>query len=285
MKSKESFFIKNSGRLITIAGISFLAYFLIKYFNTEHELNNLSNSHNSISSQARELELAASREIEKINQARIDRHNDCNNSTQERLERLWVGDDSLEEWCSQADTEADRIIEGIIYKRQEIAKPLTQELHFLENEIRVYSSLKKNYTTAIIASTAVSAIGLILILGRSLIMSIMQSGNFGVGVNSGKIDAHKLAGNIDESQKQNLTEAAREIQQILDHLSQDYPTTTTSEKISVVTEAVAQIERNPTLKSKVISALKQGGAEALREAVNHPLINILLATIEGWQTD
>ncbi len=116
-------------------------------------------------------------------------------------------------------------------------------------------------------------------------MSIIQSGNFGVGVNSGKIYARKLAGNINEAQKQSLAEAAREIQKLLEHLSQDYPTTTTPEKMSVVTEAVAQIERNPTLKSKVISALKQGGAEALRVAVNHPLINILLATIEGWQAD
>lgn len=285
MKSKKSFFIKNSGRLIVIAGISFLAYFLIKYFNTEHELNNLSDSHDLISLKAGELELAASREIEKINQARIDRHNECNDSTQERLEALMLGVYSLEEWCSQTDTEANRIIDEIIYKHQEILKPLTQDLRSLESEIRVYSSLKKSYTTAIIASTAISAIGLVLILGRSLIMSIIQSGNFGVGVNSGKIDAHKLAGNINEAQKQSLTEVAREIQQLLEHLSQDYPTTTTPEKMSVITEAVDQIERNPTLKSKVISALKQGGAEALREAVNHPLINILLATIEGWQAD
>ncbi len=88
MKSNKLFFIKNSSRLIAIAGISFLAYFLIKYFSAEHELNNLNNSHNSISLKARESELAASREIEKINQARIDRHNHCNNSTQERIERL-----------------------------------------------------------------------------------------------------------------------------------------------------------------------------------------------------
>lgn len=285
MKSKESFFIKNSGRLITIAGISFSAYFLIKYFNAEHGLNNLSDSHDLISLKAGKLELAVSRTIEKIDQDRIDKHNQCSDMTQERIYALGVGATSLEEWCSQIDTEADRKIKEIIYNHQETVKLITQGLRSVESEIRIYSSLKKSYTTAIIASTAVSAVGLILMLGKGLIMSIIQSGNFGVGVNSGKINAHKLAGNINAAQKQSLTEVAREIQQLLEHLSQDYPTITTPEKMSVVTEAVDQIERNPTLKSKVISALKQGGAEALREAVNHPLINILLATIEGWQAD
>ena len=62
-----------------------------------------------------------------------------------------------------------------------------------------------------------------------------------------------------------------------------YPTTTSREKNIVVGEVVDQIESNPTLKAKVINALKAGGTEAFKEAVNHPLVNILVATIEGWQ--
>ena len=164
-------------------------------------------------------------------------------------------------------------------------KLLTQGQQLLASEISMYSSLRKNHAAAVIASIALSSVGLVLILGRNLIMSIIQSGNFGVGVNSGKINAQKLAGNMDEVQKQKLVEVARDIQYLLEELSQVYPSTTTSEKISLVTEAVDQIERNPTLKSKVISALKGGGLEAIKEAVDHPLINILLATVEGWQAD
>ena len=55
------------------------------------------------------------------------------------------------------------------------------------------------------------------------------------------------------------------------------------QKISEFSEAVDQIESNPTLKTKVINALKAGGTETFKEAVNHPLVNILLATIKGWQ--
>ncbi|MBD6621268.1 hypothetical protein FNW02_37680 [Komarekiella sp. 'clone 1'] len=43
------------------------------------------------------------------------------------------------------------------------------------------------------------------------------------------------------------------------------------------------IESNPTLKARVISALKAGGTEAFKELIDNPLINILLASIDGWQ--
>ena len=84
-------------------------------------------------------------------------------------------------------------------------------------------------------------------------------------------------------QKQNLAQAAREIQQLLENLSETYPTSTNKEKMVVIGEVVDQIESNPTLKGKVINALKAGGTEAFKEAIDHPLVNILVATIEGWQ--
>ncbi|NEQ15236.1 MAG: hypothetical protein F6K44_15995, partial [Moorea sp. SIO3E2] len=88
--------------------------------------------------------------------------------------------------------------------------------------------------------------------------------------------------NATPEQKQSLAEAAAEIQQLLNQLSQSNPTTTSQEKMIVVSEVVDQIENNPTLKAKVINALKAGGVEAFKEALDHPLVNILVATIEGW---
>ena len=111
-----------------------------------------------------------------------------------------------------------------------------------------------------------------------------QTGNFGVGINQGTIaSGAKVAGIINEAQQQTLTDAAAQIQQLLEQLSQTSPTTTNKEKMVVVTEAVDLIESNPTLKAKVINALRTGGTEALKEAIDHPLVNILLAAIEGWQ--
>ena len=89
--------------------------------------------------------------------------------------------------------------------------------------------------------------------------------------------------NQGSEQKQNLAEAAEEIQQLLEQLSQTNSTSTTAERMTIVAEAVDQIENNPTLKARVINALKAGGTEAFKEAIDHPLVNILMATIEGWQ--
>ncbi|MBE8968467.1 pentapeptide repeat-containing protein [Nostocales cyanobacterium LEGE 12452] len=105
-------------------------------------------------------------------------------------------------------------------------------------------------------------------------------------VNADTVTAGQIGGNITNystEQKQNLAEAAAEIQQLLNQLSQTYPTATTSQKMSVVAKAVDKIESNPTLKARVIGALKAGGTEALKELIDNPLINILLASIEGWQ--
>ncbi|NEO09923.1 pentapeptide repeat-containing protein [Moorena sp. SIO3I8] len=87
--------------------------------------------------------------------------------------------------------------------------------------------------------------------------------------------------NYEEADK-NLAEAAAEIQQLMEQLSQNNPTTTSKEKMIVVSEVVDQIENNPTLKAKVVNALKAGGVEAFKETLDHPLVNILMATIEGW---
>ncbi|QLE59662.1 pentapeptide repeat-containing protein [Nostoc sp. TCL26-01] len=105
-------------------------------------------------------------------------------------------------------------------------------------------------------------------------------------VNADTVTAGQIGGNItnyNPEQKQNLAQAAADIQQLLNQLSQTYPTNTTSEKMNVVAKAVDEIESNPTLKARVIGALKAGGTEALKELIDNPLINILLASIDGWQ--
>lgn len=105
-------------------------------------------------------------------------------------------------------------------------------------------------------------------------------------VDAETVNAHQIGGNItnyNPEQRQNLAQAAAEIQQLLQQLEQTNPTTTTSEKMTVVAKAIDEIEKNPTLKARVIGALKSGGTEAIKELVDHPLVNILMASIEGWQ--
>lgn len=111
--------------------------------------------------------------------------------------------------------------------------------------------------------------------------SINVKGNFSGTATTG--DNSPVTYNTDAQQKQTLAEAAAEIQQLLEQLEKTYPTSTKKDKITVVAEAVDRIENNSSLKARIINALKAGGTEALKEAIDHPLANILMATIDGWQ--
>jgi uncharacterized protein YjbI with pentapeptide repeats len=89
--------------------------------------------------------------------------------------------------------------------------------------------------------------------------------------------------NYTTEQKQSLTETATKIQKLLQQLEQMYPTNTPLEKQIVVTEVIKRIESNPTLKAWVVGALKGVNIEALKQLIDHPLVNLLLAALEDYQ--
>lgn len=98
------------------------------------------------------------------------------------------------------------------------------------------------------------------------------------------VQGDQIGGNIHNyAAQQNLAEAAKDIQQLLQQLSESNPTNTPSEKMVVVEKAIKQIEADPTLRERVIGAMKSGGIEAFKELIDHPLVNILVAALEGWQ--
>jgi hypothetical protein len=112
-----------------------------------------------------------------------------------------------------------------------------------------------------------------------------QSGSLGIGnMSGGEIkEGAKVAGVINEAAKQDLAQAAAEIQQILEQLSQTYPTKTLVQKAVVAEEAIKQIENNPNLKERVVSAIKAMGVQALMEVIDHPVANVLREGIEAFR--
>ncbi len=111
-----------------------------------------------------------------------------------------------------------------------------------------------------------------------------QSGNIGIGHNEGEIKGNaKIAGVINEAAQQDLTQAAEEIQQLLEQLSKTNPTETLSQKAVVAEKTIESIENNPTLKQKIINAIKAMGIEAFMEAIDHPVANVLRAGIEAYR--
>lgn len=109
-----------------------------------------------------------------------------------------------------------------------------------------------------------------------------QSGNFGIGhMSGGEIKGNaKVAGVINEGEKQDLAEAAAEIQALLKQLEQTYPTNTTTEQMVAATKAIEQIESNPTFKQKAIAAFKQGSLNVIE---THPIGTFVVGAIKGWK--
>jgi hypothetical protein len=116
--------------------------------------------------------------------------------------------------------------------------------------------------------------------------SIMQKNNFNNTTIGGGISARDYTGDVTNycGQPQTLAEAATEIQKLLKQLEQTYPTNTFLEQANMADEALRKIQLNPRLKTNILGALAAAGKEALKEAVDHPVMNVLMAGIEGWQT-
>lgn len=109
-----------------------------------------------------------------------------------------------------------------------------------------------------------------------------QDIDVGVGVSNAKIKVNKLAGNINEVLGKTLAETAEEIQQLLQQLEQSNSTETRASQMEIATQVIENIENNFTLRQRVIGVLKSSGTEAFKEAINHPIANILVAGFQGW---
>jgi uncharacterized protein YjbI with pentapeptide repeats len=87
--------------------------------------------------------------------------------------------------------------------------------------------------------------------------------------------------NYAPEQRQNLAEAAAEIQQLLKQLEETYPSATEEEKETALAIKVQQeIKRNPTFKARLRNALKEGGIEALK--VLFAPVGIPIEMVRGW---
>ena len=108
---------------------------------------------------------------------------------------------------------------------------------------------------------------------------------YGVGINKGNINTSKFAKTmtIYESQQQNLTEAARDIQELLEQLEKTYPSETTMDRMKIATEVITHIDNHPTKAQKIFNAIKAGGVAAVEQLLNHPASSFVIAALNDWQ--
>jgi hypothetical protein len=112
-----------------------------------------------------------------------------------------------------------------------------------------------------------------------------QSGNFGIGnMSDGTIQSGaKIAGVINEAQQQNLAETAAEIQQLIEQLEKSYPTDTTAGNQKVANELISRIDSNPTLTTRIFSALEAGSISAFEQLLNHPAASFFVNVLADWK--
>lgn len=112
-----------------------------------------------------------------------------------------------------------------------------------------------------------------------------STGNSGTVVkNVGRDYAGRDVNHPGSGQKQDLAEAAAEIQKLLEQLEKSYPTDTTAGKMNMAAAAIEEIENNPTLMQRIFSAFKSGGVAAFEQFLNHPAASFTIAALEDWQS-
>jgi internalin A len=105
-------------------------------------------------------------------------------------------------------------------------------------------------------------------------MSNIHQNHYGKGDN---VAGNKTLNQFNHSQ--DLAKAAQDIKALLDQLSQDYPS---DSQAMIGAKAIEQIEKKTNLKQRIVGALKEAGATALEEAVDHPAIKIVVAGARGF---
>lgn len=80
-----------------------------------------------------------------------------------------------------------------------------------------------------------------------------------------------------------LADAAKEIQALLDQLSQTHSTDTPVAKFALANEAIQRIDGNPSLAQRILSAISAGSTSALEQFLNHPAASFFISTLEDWK--
>ncbi|MEH2404990.1 COR domain-containing protein [Nostoc sp.] len=106
-------------------------------------------------------------------------------------------------------------------------------------------------------------------------MSTLNQYGSGDNVGGDKVMRDKIGTQFNNLQ--NLAQAAKDIKELLDQLSQEYSNTAI-----VHDKAVEEIKRQPKLINRIINAVKEGSSEALVQAIDHPVANVVISTFKGF---
>lgn len=108
-------------------------------------------------------------------------------------------------------------------------------------------------------------------------MSNTYQKHSGSGDNVGR---DKVTHNIYNNQE--IQQTSQEINVLLSTISQNYEPNTPAGQMMIGAKAIEIVDKDPTLKKRVIGALKSAGEEALEQMIEHPAAKVFIAGAKGF---
>ena len=81
---------------------------------------------------------------------------------------------------------------------------------------------------------------------------------------------------------QEIQQTSQEINVLLSTISQNYEPNTPAGQMMIGAKAIEIVDQDPTLKKRVIGALKSAGEEALEKMIEHPVAKVFIAGAKGF---
>ncbi|GBF82064.1 hypothetical protein [Aphanothece sacrum] len=173
--------------------------------------------------------------------------------------------------------------QAIIISKDENIQTLKQQINDLKSEIiflrelvdKRENKLSQVYNQYNIQSPGVNMSNISDSSSGDKINYNLQNSTIGGGI-AGRDYRGDIIHNYSSSE---LNDTIRDIQKLIDTLSQNSSINSTSEQMKIATQVIERIENTPTWKQKAINAAKQGLLEAMK---SNPIGAFVAGAIEGW---
>jgi hypothetical protein len=117
-----------------------------------------------------------------------------------------------------------------------------------------------------------------------IIVQNMTGSNIVTGSVTGNVNATVNSFDMNSVTQQIFGEVIVELGTLIDKLEKSgYSSDTTAGKMNIAKGVIEQVDQNPSLTKRVLSAIKAGGVQALAQALNHPASSFIIAALEDWQ--
>ena len=85
-----------------------------------------------------------------------------------------------------------------------------------------------------------------------------------------------------QTDNRNLAQATRDLKELFAEFDQTYDKNTPVGQTMITAKTIEAVEKNPTVKKRLINAVKEGGAAALESAIEHPAVKPVVAAVKGY---